>query len=77
MKEEHYIKTYGIEEGFSKGIKGYFVRCDGRRTSLFFKRKDFALMKAEAFIKRLHTDFVWFVGAEIEKRVCNGDCEER
>lgn len=58
MKEEHYVKTYGVEEGFSKGIKGYFVRCDGSRTSLFFKRKDFALIKAENFVKKLHKDFV-------------------
>ena len=57
MKTEHYEKTYTVEEGYNKNRLRWFAVCDGRRTSLNYANKDFAMKKAESFVKQCHKDF--------------------
>ena len=64
--EIKYEKTYNIAEGFHKGIKRFFVVCDGRKIDLHYANAKFALEKAEGFTKHCYKDFIDFRGNQIK-----------
>ncbi len=55
-----YEKTWGIIEGYNKGIKKWFVVSDGKKMDLCYTNKDFALKKSENFTKSMYKDFIDF-----------------
>ncbi len=60
-----YIKTYGVIEGYHKGVKRFFARCDGRTLSLHYASYKKALIIAEKFCKSLYKDFIDFQGNNV------------
>ena len=58
QKQMSHTVTYGIEKGYNKGKVRYFVICDGRRTSLDYAKKEFAMKKAYEFCIACHKNFV-------------------
>jgi hypothetical protein len=59
-------KTYGIKEGYHKGVKKFFVVSDGRTTGLCYSSPAFALTKAEGFVKHVYKDFTDFQGNAVK-----------
>lgn len=57
MKTQVYNATYGVKEGYHKGVKRFFVIADGKTTSLHYAKSDFAMKKAEQFIHACHKPF--------------------
>jgi len=58
-------KTYGVKEGYHKGAKRFFVRCDGRTSSLHYASYKKALIVAERFCKNMYKDFIDFQGNNV------------
>jgi hypothetical protein len=58
----NYNKTYGIKEGYHKGIKKYFIVNDGKTLSLCYSNPIFAMKKSENFVRGLYKDFIDFKG---------------
>ena len=60
-----YKKTFGVVEGFHKGVRRYFVKVDCRRTDLHYATPKTALKMAESFCKSCHRDFTNFTGEAV------------
>jgi len=59
-------KTWGVCEGYYKGIKKWFILCDGKKTDLCYANKEFAMNKSKNFITSLYKPFVDFRGNSVK-----------
>jgi len=77
-----FVKTFGIAKAIgnrysivtdieSNPQSPYYRKSFHRIGSATYARPDFALQKAEAFVKRLHTDFINFQGVAIHFEFVN------
>lgn len=60
------VKTYGVQIGYVKGKMRYFCMCNGKRTSLHYSRKEFAMNQAYAFCKARYKDFTRSDGIKVK-----------
>jgi hypothetical protein len=61
----NYVKEYGIKQGYVKGKQKWFIMMDGHKVNLSYSLKEFALRKAEIFIKACYKNFTRLDGEKV------------
>ena len=58
----NYQKTYGVIKSWHKGKERWFVRCDGKTTSLHYAKEKKAWEESEAFVRHAYKPFIRDMG---------------